>query len=55
MQYFNNNFSLKVTAIKHKVQASLKDSIKARAISKGLEIRVSKVICVTYNEDFSSR
>lgn len=56
MDYFTTTFShLKVRAIRYGVQASLRKSIERRAASKGLEVKVSKVICVTYNEDWSIR
>jgi hypothetical protein len=56
MSYFNTTFShLKVRAIKYGVLTSLRQSIERRAACKGLEVKPSKVICVTYNEDFTSR
>lgn len=38
-----------------KVRAELKTSIANRAQRKGLEVRASKVIVVTWNENWSAR
>lgn len=54
--FFNTTFShLKVRAIRYGVEASLRKSIERRAAAKGLEVKSSKVICVTYNGDWTSR
>ncbi len=56
MDYFNTTFShLKVRAIRYKLEAQLKQSIKKRAFNKGLEVKKAKVISVTYNNDWSIR
>jgi hypothetical protein len=56
MNYFTTTFShLKVRAIRYKLEAQLKQSIKTRALSKGLEVKKAKVINVTYNADWSFR
>lgn len=56
MDYFTTTFShLKVRAIKYRLQAELKSSIQKRASLKGLEVKLSKVIFVTYDESLNIR
>ncbi len=56
MDYFTTTFShLKVRAIRYGVQAQLKASIKRRAAKKGLEVKKSQVIFVTYDENLNVR